>query len=111
MSSAKSMAYRVEITDRGVGDLASIYEFIEAGTSEAAARWFSQLEALIMSLNREPHRGLRTPEDKKLLHLLHGNKPHIYRIIYSIDRTQHRILILHIRHGARGPFNPGELLT
>jgi hypothetical protein len=50
-----------------------------------ASAWFNGLEVLIYSLEEHPNRGAITPESKKLRHLLCGNKPHIYRVIYAVD--------------------------
>jgi toxin ParE1/3/4 len=90
-------------------DLESIYGNIDAGNSHAAAQWFNGLEDAIFSLDRLPDRGVRTAEDHNLRQLLYGNKPHIYRIIYEIDRSRTRVLILHIRHGARNAFQSQDI--
>lgn len=110
MSSGRSTTYRVELTDRATLDLAAIYDFVEADQVEAAARWFNELEILILSLDHLPERGATTGEDRRLRQLLHGNKPHFYRIIYSIDQQAKNVLVLHIRHRARGAFSPSEIV-
>jgi mRNA-degrading endonuclease RelE of RelBE toxin-antitoxin system len=33
-------------------------------------------------------------------HLLYGNKPHVYRVIYQIDERKKLVQVLTIRHGA-----------
>ncbi|NYF80122.1 type II toxin-antitoxin system RelE/ParE family toxin [Granulicella arctica] len=104
MSSAKSIAYRVELAERAVLDLESIYFEIDAENSPSALRWYNGLEEIVFSLDRLPDRGARTEEDRRLRQLLYGNKPHIYRIIYSIGRTAKRVTVIHIRHGARDSF-------
>jgi len=109
MSSAPSTAYLVEITANAVADLESVYGSIDAENSQAATRWFNRLEEVIFSLDRLPSRGVRTPEDPNLRQLLYGNKPHVYRIIYEIDGAGHRVLILHIRHGARSAFQSQDI--
>ncbi len=43
----------------------------------------------------------RVPESKKLRQLLFGKTPNIYRIIFAIDKRNHAVNVLHIRHGAR----------
>jgi len=58
-----------------------------------------------------PYRGRITTEASQFRQLLYGNKPHMYRIIYSIDDSLKRVLVLHIRHGARAAFDPEQLLT
>ena len=51
-----------------------------------------------------------TPEDRDLRHLLYGNKPHIYRVIYRVLEKQKQVDVLHIRHGARQEFKTDELM-
>ncbi|MEO6802498.1 MAG: type II toxin-antitoxin system RelE/ParE family toxin [Granulicella sp.] len=104
MSSAKSTAYHVELAERAMLDLESIYAEIDAENSPAALRWYVGLEEIIFSLDQLPDRGTRTEEDRKLRQLLYGSKPHIYRIIYSINRPAKQVTVVHIRHGARNSF-------
>jgi toxin ParE1/3/4 len=109
MSSERSIAYHVELTARASLDLETIYESIDAEHSVAAAAWYNSLEELVLSLEHLPQRGATTAENRRLRQLLHRAKPHVYRIFYSIDPASKRVLILHIRHGARGPLRPQEL--
>jgi plasmid stabilization system protein ParE len=95
------MAYRVELTNRAIRDLRQIYHQIRAEDSERAAAWFNGLENSVFSLAEHPDRCPTTPENKKLRHLLHGNKPHIYRIIYRVNERAQMVKVLHVRHGAR----------
>ncbi len=57
------------------------------------------------TLATHPHRCPVAPEargtKRKLLHLLHGKKPHIYRVIYEVDERKKTGWVLTIRHGAR----------
>ncbi len=96
------MPYLVRLTDRALRDLEAIYEFIEADSSEKTLGWFNALTETIYSLERFPERGAVIPEDKKLRHLLFGQKPDTYRIIYALNKPRNAVNILHIRHGARG---------
>lgn len=98
------MAFRVELTDRAYRDLAAIYEYIQAGSSGQAFRWFNGLERAILSLEKHPKRGTVTREDSRLRQLLYSNKPHVYRIIYSIRERSRLVSVLHIHHGARRDF-------
>jgi len=102
--SAAAMPYLVRLTDRALRDLEAIYEFIEADASEKAFQWFNELTEAIYSLERFPERGPVTPENKKLRHLLFGKKPSTYRIIYAVDKRNHAVNVLHIRHATRAPF-------
>ncbi len=103
------MVYKVELTLEAIANIRAIYNYIGASRAPAAARWYRGLRERIFSLDQLPQRGRRTPEDENLFHLLYGNKPHLYRIIYAVNETSRVVTILHIRHGARLPFSAGEL--
>jgi plasmid stabilization system protein ParE len=95
------MQYLVGLSDRALRDLESIYEFIQADSSESAFAWFNELAEAIYSLEQFPDRGSVIPESKKFRHLLFGQKPGTYRIIYRVDKRKSAMQVLHIRHGAR----------
>ena len=108
------MTYRVELTDRAVRDLEILYLEKNAQGSQAAARWFNRLEKAVCGLEQRPHRCPAAPESRtmkrELRHLLYGNKPHVYRVIYEIDERQSTVWVLTIRHGARRRMRRAELL-
>ena len=95
------MAYLVNLTSRAGRDLANLYAEINAGRSDAALKWFLGLKKAILSLENYPNRSPTTPEKKELRHLLYGNKPHVYRVIFRVLEKQKQVDVLHIRHGAR----------
>lgn len=103
------MAYRVKIMPRAQRDLIGIYGWIGADASDAALAWYRGLRDAIRTLKNIPNRCAVTPEDDTLRHLLYGNKPHIYRVIYRVLEKQKQVDVLHIRHGARQEFKTGEL--
>jgi len=86
-----------------------LYENINAPDSEAARRWYGGLKQSILSLEELPNRCAPTPENRAFRHLLHGDKPHVYRVIYRVLERQRRVEILHIRHGARRRFRKSEI--
>jgi plasmid stabilization system protein ParE len=94
---------------RAQRDLATIYEWIGANSSGAALTWYRGLKGAIGTRRDSPNRCPVTPEDPSLRHLLHGNRPHIYRVIHRVSEAQKLVQVLHIRHGARQPFKPGDL--
>jgi len=102
------MPYRVELTARAGRDIKHIYQRIHANDSSQAFSWFNGLEAIVYSLEEHPKRGAITPESKKLRHLLYGNKPHFYRVIYAVDKRAKKVRVLHIRQGARDAFTPEQ---
>jgi toxin ParE1/3/4 len=95
------MTYRVEVAARAIQDLDSIYRYIQAEESHYAAVWFNGLHTSLQSLGNMPHRAPKTREHASRHHLLYGNKPHVYRIIYTIDDQKKIVSILTIRHRAR----------
>lgn len=99
------MAYRVKIMPRAQRDLAGIYGWIGAESSDAALSWYVGLKDAIRSLCKSPGRSPVVPENKDLRHLLYGRKPHVFRIIYRIMEKQKQVEVLHVRHGARAEFN------
>ena len=103
------MAYVVRIAARAERDLVSLYEEINAPDSAAARRWYRGLKQAILSLAERPNRCPVTPENKRLRHLLYGEKPHLYRVIYRVDSRRRQVDVLHIRHGARRKFRTSDL--
>lgn len=95
--------------DRALRDLESIYHSIHADSSDTALAWFNRLSEAIYSLEDSPDRGPVTPESKTHRQILYGRKPHVYRIIYQVERRTNAVNIVHIRHGAMDKFRPGEL--
>src|SRR5947209_3734074 len=63
-SLSPSMAYKVRITDRAERDFAEIYAAVHGDTSEAALQWLIGLERAILSLEQNPARCPRTPENR-----------------------------------------------
>ena len=99
------MPYRVELAERALRDLEEIFEYIHAQHSAAAATWFNGLENGVLSLANSPRRGTRTQENPSFRQVLHGSRPNVYRIIYSIDEPGKRVDVVHIRHGSRRPLS------
>ena len=99
------MAYFVNVTPRAERDLARLYEEVNAEESEAALKWYFGLKEAILGLEEHPNRCRVTRENPSLRHLLYGNKPHVYRVIYRVLEKQRRVEVLHIRHGARRRFD------
>ena len=104
------MDFRVELTDQAKSDIAAIHVWLvahEAG--DAGARWFAALRQAIDSLHALPARCPIAPESREasveVRHLLYGRRPHVYRILFSIENDV--VHVLHIRHGRRRPPRSG----
>lgn len=107
------MPYRVEFAARAARDLEFLYAEKNAAGSQTSTRWFNGLEKAVYTLGEYPERCAVVPEarrvKRKIRHLLYGNKPHIYRVIYDTDERRKTVWILTIRHGARKPIKPSDL--
>jgi toxin ParE1/3/4 len=103
------MAYLVRIASRAERDLDSLYAEINGEESAAARQWYHGLKQAILSLAEKPKRCAVTPENKKLRHLLYGDKPHVYRVICRVNSRLRQVDVLHIRHGARRRFRRSDL--
>lgn len=97
------MKYLVRLTERAARDLESIYDFIEADSSENAFRWFNELAESINSLESYPERGAPVSRSKTTRQILFGENPHTYKTIYAVERKRKVVNVLHLRHGARRP--------
>jgi toxin ParE1/3/4 len=103
------MEFHVRMMDRALSDLEDIYHRIHAADSDAAFRWFNGLNSAIFSLEKNPSRGTVTLESKQHWQLVYGKKPHIYRIIYTIEIENSAVNIIHLRHGAMSEFTAADL--
>ena len=103
------MAYVVNIAVRAEREFASLYREINAEESDAALKWYRGLKKAVLSLEEVPNRCPVTPEKAQLHHLLYGNKPHVYRVIFRVVEKQKRVDVLHIRHGARDKLKASEV--
>jgi toxin ParE1/3/4 len=90
-------------------DLTGIYHWIGARSSNTAGAWYLGLKDAIRSLGAAPNRCPVTPEYESVRHLLYGQKPHVYRVIYRTLEGQRQVEVLHIRHGAMHEFAPEDL--
>lgn len=95
------MAYRVELSTRAKRDLASIFAYIQAESSNQAFLWFQGLEETILSLSYHPERGAIVSRHSNIRRVFYGHGRSIYRITYSIGKRSEVVHVLHIRHGAR----------
>lgn len=100
------MAFRVEMSAQAEEDASSILDWLlSQHAGETGLRWFLAMEEAIESLSTLPERCPHAPESAyfpfEVRQLLHGRKPHVYRILFTIDADVVRIL--HVRHARRPP--------
>jgi len=95
---------KVRQTEQAERDLDAILGWLlERGAGDAGKRWFSGLQESLESLSESPYRCPLAPEDPEfpfeVRQLLYGRKPHVYRILFTVEEDV--VVILHIRHGRR----------
>jgi plasmid stabilization system protein ParE len=103
------MAYRVETSAQAEIDATEILEWLMAqDAGETGIRWFRALEEAIHSLATFPERCPLAPENARFPYevrqLLYGRRPHVYRILFTIEGDTVRVL--HIRSPRRRPLSP-----
>jgi plasmid stabilization system protein ParE len=93
--------YLVEFTRIAEGEIYDIEEWIAAGSHEAAEQWVDGLLAVVDRLEKMPSRCPLAPENEshaeEIRQMIYG----LYRILFTI--LPGRVVILHVRHGARLP--------
>jgi plasmid stabilization system protein ParE len=100
------MTFRVETTAAAEQDADAILDWLlSQHAGDAGFRWFLALQDAIASLAEFPERCSIAPESAifpfEVRHLLYGNPPHVYRILFTIEHST--VYVLHIRHGRRQP--------
>ena len=100
------MDFRVELSEQAQYDIATIFEWLRSQQAgDAGERWFVELRTAIASLATMPSRCPLAPESTdaplEVRHLLYGHRPHVYRILFTIEADV--VHVLHIRHGRRRP--------
>jgi len=100
------MAFRVKQTAQADHDLNLILEWLLAQQAgDTGLRWFRKLQDSLESLSEFPHRCKLAPESAdfpfEVRQLTYGRKPHLYRILFTIEADD--VVILHIRHSRRLP--------
>ena len=98
------MTFRVRISQQAEQEAEEILDWLQSQhAGETGFRWFLRLEEAIQSLEKFPARCQIAPESARfpfgVRQLLYGNKPHVYRVLFTTDGDV--VNILHIRHGRR----------
>jgi plasmid stabilization system protein ParE len=94
------MAFRVEISLKAERDLDRILAWLLAEyAGEPGVRWFIGLRKAIATLDEFPTRCPLAPENatsrQEIRQLLYGNKPHVYRVLFTIRNDLVRVI--HVR--------------
>lgn len=102
------MAFRVDVTAQAKRDAKAILKWLESQQAgEPGLPWFRKLNEAIASLSNLPERCKLAPENAsvpfEMRQLLYGHKPHVYRILFTIEGAT--VYVLRIRHGRRRHLN------
>lgn len=93
------IADAIEIAPRALAEIDETMEFLARRSPAMAERWYLRLRAAFESLQHHPDRHPLAPEDEwfdgTLRQLLHGKKPHIYRILFEIRART--VFVLRVR--------------
>jgi plasmid stabilization system protein ParE len=96
------MKYTAIISGTALDDIGSAYAWLARRTTHAPD-WHNGLLDAILSLEENPQRCPLAPENneasEEVRQYLYGQRPHVYRVIFSIRNDT--VWILHVRHGAR----------
>jgi plasmid stabilization system protein ParE len=100
------MTFRVELAAQAERDAEAILDWLQSHhAGETGVHCFLALEDAIASLAAFPERCPLAPESARfsfeVRQLLYGRKPHVYRILFTIEGET--VKILHIRHARRRP--------
>jgi len=97
--------FEVILSAEAEANIDEAYQWIAEANQSAADRWYAGLIAALKGLAELPLRCPIAPEtrlgliDREVRQLLYGRSYWKYRILFAVDAR--KILILHVRHGAR----------
>jgi plasmid stabilization system protein ParE len=106
------MAFDVIFLPRADADVQSHAAWLHATRSPSAAnRWRTGIMTkVVLALEADP---LRYPEADEaedlgvdLRELLHGRRPHVYRVLFTIDGQT--VFVHRVRHASQSPLAPGD---
>lgn len=93
--------YRVELTEPAERDIAEAEEWIAADSPAVAEQWIDGLLAAIETLATMPARCPLAPEDEDHVEEIRQLIYQRHRVMFTI--LGRRVVVLHVRHGARLP--------
>jgi plasmid stabilization system protein ParE len=106
------MARRVGLDPAAQGDILRIADFISRRVSpSSAAKWLNQIETTIERLSHDasiwPEANESAEMNRLLRCKLHGRRPHVYRILFTIDGDLVRVH--RVRHAAQDRLTADDL--
>lgn len=105
------MPFTVRTTRRADRDVASAVDWLWRNKSKRMARtWLDRLRTTIRKLADSPNQWPEAEEAEDLgldlREMLHGRRPHVYRILFTIEGDT--IVIHFVRHASRDRLTPDE---
>jgi plasmid stabilization system protein ParE len=106
------MARTVLLRPGAVSDLREITRHISQRVSQASAdRWLARIQAAIGQLATDADRHPQAEEAAELnidlREMLHGRRPHVYRVLFTIDGDT--VHVLRVRHAAQDRLTEGDV--
>jgi plasmid stabilization system protein ParE len=103
------MTYRVIFSPRARADVVEAFWWIADRSPTAGDRWYAGLEKAVAKLSKFPERNPVAEDESELVgitlrELLHGKRPNVYRILYSVEVDT--VYLHYLRSSARGPVEP-----
>ena len=87
------MAYRIEFADRAARDLEALYVEKNAAESQAASRWYNDMEEAVSALAVYPHRRPAAPEGRTRDAARHVYEHSLLRKELHVACTEHPSVI------------------
>ncbi len=104
-----SSVYKVLVLPAAIGDLEEYANRIARESPERAYKWFTEAQALILSLDMMPRRFAAIPEaanfDEDIRDVLH----HFHRIVYVVRDETMTVQVIRVWHVARRDFRPTDI--
>jgi plasmid stabilization system protein ParE len=103
------MAFRIKFSATADRNANEILEWlVEEHAGDTGYRWFMSMREAIKSLDNMPKRCALAPESAEfpfeVRQLLYGRKPHVYRVLFTIEAET--VTILHIRRPRQQQLRP-----
>jgi plasmid stabilization system protein ParE len=102
------MALKVKVTRRALAEAYKTYEWLAKQSGVAAARWLQRLFETIETLKTDAQRyplAEESPQFKvEIREMLVGKRRNVHRVLFTIREST--VVVLFIRHSARGPVEP-----
>ena len=105
------MPHSIDIFPRAMADIRATVSWLSQKSLATASRWHERLLGTIRSLADNPNRCPLANEavdlGVELRELLVGRRPHVHRVLFTIDGE--KVNILRVRHAARDRLSSDDI--